>query len=288
MLAAPRLPTRRALSARLRQPPVLELAARQCLDKPKQPTHQDLYHGSVITARTVPAPAAPAAAAAVFLLSLLLGCLVACHELMWLLFFRLLFLVVAAVRAIAEPVQPHKTFALHLVQISSQPCFHPFPPSRFSSSLPFTTDIFLDPGSWSVTVTVPCPFHPLLCPVLSCPILSCPALPGLPGLLAALQMQSCSSYSLVRSVFFSLILPKRPQFTFPQAHTMGLGCHRSGFPLVPGPCTSLDFRSWDFRHYEWSKLVLPWPPALASVPPPMAWPARQQGQGERWMLPFRG
>lgn len=50
VLAAPRLPTRRALSARLRQPPVLELAARQCLDKPKQPTHQDLYHRSVITA----------------------------------------------------------------------------------------------------------------------------------------------------------------------------------------------------------------------------------------------
>lgn len=50
VLAAPRLPTRRVLSARLRQPPVLELAARQCLDKPKQPTHQDLYHISVITA----------------------------------------------------------------------------------------------------------------------------------------------------------------------------------------------------------------------------------------------
>lgn len=58
VLAAPRLPTRRALSARLRQPPVLELAARQCLDKPKQPTHQDLYHRSVITASTVPVAAA--------------------------------------------------------------------------------------------------------------------------------------------------------------------------------------------------------------------------------------
>lgn len=147
-----------------------------------------------------------------FCLSLPLGCLVACHELMWLLFFRLLFLVVAAVRAIAEPVQPHKTFALHLVQISSQPCFHPFPPSRFSSSLPFTTDIFLDPGSWSVTVTVPCPFHPLLCPVLSCPILSCPAL-SCPACLACLLPCKCNHVHPIpwfEVDFFFSFSPKGP------------------------------------------------------------------------------
>lgn len=138
VLAAPRLPTRRALSARLRQPPVLELAARQCLDKPKQPTHQDLYHRSVIT----PVPCLRLllvlllAAAAAACWSLLSRCrLVACHELMWLLFFRLLFLVVAAaVRAqsICRASPAPQNLAQHLVQISSQPCFHPFPPLRGS------------------------------------------------------------------------------------------------------------------------------------------------------------
>lgn len=110
---------------------------------------------------------------------------------------------------------------LHLVQISSQPCFLPFPPpSRFSSSLPFTTDIFLDPGSWSVTVTVPCPFP---CSVLSCSVLPCPALPGLlAALQAALQMQSCSSYSLVRSGFFSL------SFSFTPVYPPSSACHGSG------------------------------------------------------------
>lgn len=127
-------------------------------------------------------------------------------------------------------------------------------------------------GSWVlVSNSKQCPALSTPCSVLSCPVLSCPALPCP----ARPAWPACCPANAIMFIlfpgskcFFLLVLPERPQFTSPQAHTMGLGCHRSGFPLVPGPCTSLDFRSWDFRHYEWSKLVLPWPPALASVPPP--------------------
>lgn len=92
-----------------------------------------------------------------------------------------------------------QNLALHLVQISSQPCFHPFPP--FAVLILATLHYRHLSGSWVLVSNSngALPFPPcsvLSCPVLSCPVLPCPALPGLP---AALQMQSCSSYSLVRS-----------------------------------------------------------------------------------------
>lgn len=117
------------------------------------------------------------------------------------------------------------------------------------------------------------PFLPpaLSCPVLSCPILSCPPRPGLPCLACPLPCK-CNHvhpipwFEVVSFLLFSS--SNTPSSPFLERISWVWDVIRSGFPLVAGPCTSLDFRSWDFRHYEWSKLLLPCPPALASVPPP--------------------
>lgn len=101
------------------------------------------------------------------------------------------------------------------------------PPSRFSSSLSFTTDIFLDPGCWSVTVTVPCPFLPpaLSCPVLSCLVLSSPAWPGLPCLACPLPCKCNHVHPIpwfeVVS-FYCFLLP------IPPVHLSSSAYHGSG------------------------------------------------------------